>query len=73
MLRQLPIQEDIGEMIAKSMEDMIDPKGVGIIVQGEHSCMRMRGVRSACCDMTTTYMTGVFLSNQPAREEFLLL
>lgn len=69
----LPIQEDLGEMIANMITQAIDPKGVGVIITGEHSCMRIRGVKSNCVDMVTTYMTGVFLDNQPTREEFLLL
>jgi GTP cyclohydrolase I len=69
----LPVQEDLGSMIAKDLIGAIRPKGIGIIVHGEHMCMQMRGVESRCASATTTFMTGVLLEDQSAREEFLLL
>lgn len=73
MLRQLPVQEDLGEMICSMIIQAIHPKGIGIIIKGKHNCMRIRGIKSPCVDMTTTYMWGCFLNEQSTREEFLLL
>ena len=49
----LPLQEDIPGMICKEIEHTLNPAGTGCIVQGEHLCMRMRGVKSLCSDMIT--------------------
>lgn len=72
-MHSLPVQEDLGGMIARDLEETIKPKGIGIVIHGEHLCMQMRGVESRCASATTTFMTGVLLKEQSAREEFLLL
>lgn len=73
VLRSLPLQEDIGSLLAKEIQKEIDAKGIGIVIKGEHLCMRMRGIESPNCTMVTTFMTGCFLEEQATREEFLLL
>ncbi len=73
VLRGLPLQEEIGEMIASQIQKEIETRGVGVIIKGEHLCMRMRGVESPCSSMVTTFMLGCFLDDPAAREEFLLL
>ncbi len=73
LLLSMPLQEDLGEMIAAMIEKTISPRGVGVVINGEHHCMRIRGVESACTNMVTTYMSGCFLNEQSTREEFLLL
>ena len=43
---KMPLQEDLAEMIAQPIIDCLKPKGVGVVVHGEHLCMKMRGVES---------------------------
>lgn len=69
----LPLQEDLAELIARPIIEQIQPKGVGVVIHGEHLCMRMRGVESRCASAMTTFMWGLFRSDHRAREEFLLL
>lgn len=72
-MRKLPVQEDLGGMIGEEIIKAVSPKGVGVIVRGEHLCMQMRGVESRCVSATTTFMWGTLLEDHSAREEFLLL
>ncbi len=71
----LPLQEDVAERIGKMLEDAIKPKGVGVIIEGVHMCMRMRGVESPCSKAVSTYMSGIFLDTTKyhTREEFMNL
>lgn len=71
-VRDMPLQEDIAPRIAKELKS-INPLGVAVLVSGEHMCMRMRGVESACATAVTTFMTGIYLREPAAREEFLSL
>lgn len=73
VLRSLPLQEDIGEEIVNTILKFIDVRGAGVVIKGEHLCMRMRGIESPCSSMITTFMYGDFLHDQSTREEFLLL
>lgn len=69
----MPIQEDLGSMISNLIEESIQPKGTGVVIHGEHLCMRMRGVESRKATCTTTFMSGLFLEDSKARSEFLTL
>ena len=72
-MRHMPVQEDLGGMVARQVIQSVNPQGVGVVIQGEHMCMQMRGVESHCASATTTFMWGVLLTDQSAREEVLLL
>lgn len=67
---KLPLQEDIPGKIADIFMRELHPRGFACIVQGEHACMRMRGVESPCCDMVTPLFLGE-LKDEPLRNTFL--
>ena len=69
----LPLQEDIPQMILKELEEAIKPKGCGVLVEGEHLCMKMRGVQSENIVAVSSGLRGCFLTEPSAKEEFLLL
>ena len=63
-------QEALPERIAARLRETVEPKGVAVIISGRHGCMRYRGVKTDA-DIVTSAMHGVFLTNPPAREEFM--
>jgi GTP cyclohydrolase I len=63
-------QEALTERVAARLRETIEPKGVAVIISGRHGCMRYRGVKTDA-DIVTSAMHGVFLTNPPAREEFM--
>jgi GTP cyclohydrolase I len=71
--RRLQVQERMTHEIAKAIMELIQPKGVGVIAQGQHFCMMMRGVEKQCSDTTTSTMLGEFRNNRETRTEFLSL
>ena len=58
--RRLQLQEQLTQQIAKGITEFLNPKGVGVVIEGEHMCMRMRGVQKQNASMQTSSMTGVF-------------
>ena len=71
--RRLQLQEQLTQQIAKGITEFLNPKGVGVVIEGEHMCMRMRGVQKQNASMQTSSMTGVFRNEKKTREEFLNL
>ncbi len=71
--RRLQVQERMTTQIANTMMDQLDPLGVGVVLRGEHLCMRMRGVEKQNSAVTTSAMLGVFRSHQETRQEFINL
>ncbi|MBF0710210.1 MULTISPECIES: GTP cyclohydrolase I FolE [unclassified Gemella] len=65
--RRLQIQEDMTLMIAKAMEEQLQPKGVYVIIEAEHMCMAMRGIKKQGSKTVTSKKTGIF------REDFNLI
>lgn len=70
--QRLQVQERMTEQIASAIEEYIQPKGVGVLIQAQHGCMRCRGVKQDDSDMVTSAMLGAF-EQQETRTEFLLL
>lgn len=70
--RRLQVQERLTEQLAEALMQYLQPLGVGVAVTGEHTCMRIRGIRSSGC-MLTSALRGVFLEKPEARAEFLSL
>lgn len=68
--RRLQIQENMTKQIADTMQRVLNPLGVAVIVQARHSCMSCRGVRKASASMVTTQLVGV-LRKPAARAEFM--
>ena len=71
--RRLQIQEQMTVEIAHLLNDSLQPDGVGVIVEGQHMCMMMRGVQKDQARMVTSAMLGSFKDDEKTRAEFLNL
>ena len=71
--RRLQVQERLTNEIAECIREAIDPLGVGVIMQGTHLCMAMRGVEKQNSATVTSAMLGTFRSDARTRAEFLQL
>lgn len=71
--RRLQVQERMTAQIANILMEELDPQGVGVVLQAEHLCMRMRGVEKQNSIVVTSTMLGAFRSNQETRQEFMSL
>jgi GTP cyclohydrolase I len=71
--RRLQIQENLTKQIADTLMDVINPAGVGVIIEAEHLCMKMRGVEKQNSVMITSMMLGSFRDHSRTRAEFLRL
>ena len=71
--RRLQVQERMTEHIAQALMDVLNPQGVGVVVEAAHLCMMMRGVEKQNSKTITSVMKGVFLDDLKTREEFLRL
>jgi len=71
--RRLQVQENMTKEIAETIQDIINPKGVGVVVEGQHMCMMMRGVQKDQAKMVTSTLLGEFREDQKTRDEFLQL
>jgi GTP cyclohydrolase I len=68
--RRLQIQERLTQQIADFIQDRLDPKGVGVVIEATHLCAVMRGVRKPGTVMTTSAVLGLFRSRDNTRAEF---
>jgi GTP cyclohydrolase I len=71
--RRLQIQEQLTEQIAQAIDEVIEPKGVGVVLQARHMCMEMRGVEKINSTTTTSALRGLFIKNPDTRREFFAL
>jgi len=71
--RRLQIQEVLTKQIADCVNNAIEGKGVGVVIEAQHMCMMMRGVEKQNSVMTTSCMLGHFRSQMETRNEFLRL
>ena len=71
--RRFQIQENLTTQIAQAIMDLLQPAGVGVVIEAKHLCMMMRGVEKQNSLMTTSCMLGTFRSNSQTRSEFLNL
>lgn len=71
--RRLQVQERLTEQVAQAVWDVLDPLGVGVIIEAYHLCMMMRGVQKQNSKTITSAVRGVFLDDIKTREEFLRL
>ncbi|NQU29604.1 MAG: GTP cyclohydrolase I FolE [Anaerolineae bacterium] len=69
--RRLQVQERMTRQIADFIQDLLNPQGVAVVVEGLHLCMMMRGVKKNNARMTTSAMHGAFRANLATRQEFL--
>jgi GTP cyclohydrolase I len=71
--RRLQLQERLTEQLSQAIMELIDAKGVGVMIEARHLCMMMRGVEKQNSVMTTSAVLGSFRDSQTTREEFLAL
>ncbi len=71
--RRLQIQERLTTQIAETIQKVIEPQGVGVVVEARHLCMMMRGVEKQHSQAVTSSMLGCFREEQETRTEFLSL
>lgn len=71
--RRLQVQERLTTQIRDCLQDTLHPKGVAVVIEAEHTCMSMRGVQKADAITTTSAFSGIFLSDERTRNEFLQL
>lgn len=69
--RRLQNQERLTFQIADTMDRLLKPKGVGVILEAKHLCMMARGVEKQNTVVTTSALTGLFKTNMNTRSEFL--
>ena len=67
------LQERLTTQIANTIVSVLEPKGVAVIIQAEHLCMTMRGVKKPGSNIVTSAMRGLFQKNPLTRSEFLSL
>ncbi|HTJ88506.1 MAG TPA: GTP cyclohydrolase I FolE [Terriglobales bacterium] len=71
--RRLQIQERLTTQIAETIQKVIQPQGVGVVIEARHLCMMMRGVEKQHSAAVTSSMLGCFREEQETRQEFLSL
>lgn len=71
--RRLQVQERLTSQIAKTLNDTLEPLGVGVVIEAQHLCMMMRGVEKQNSRAVTSAMLGAFRHNPETRQEFLNL
>ena len=69
--RRLQVQERLTHQIADSLREVIEPKGVAVVMEGQHMCMQMRGVEKQNSFASTSAMSGQFKKSAETRSEFL--
>jgi GTP cyclohydrolase I len=71
--RRLQVQERMTQQIAESIREVLNPRGVGVILEAQHFCMMMRGVEKQHSGTVTSAMLGAFRDCKETRDEFLAL
>jgi GTP cyclohydrolase I len=69
--RRLQVQERLGEQIANALVEVLEPKGVGVVIDAVHLCMMMRGVEKQSSRTITSSLRGLFRDDAKTRSEFL--
>lgn len=71
--RRMQIQERLTAQIANTINDVLEPKGVAVVIEAEHGCMTSRGVNTHGTSMVTSRMLGAFRTDPSTRREFLTM
>ena len=71
--RRLQIQEKLTAQIANTMDEVLQPKGVAVVVEAYHECMTTRGIDKPGVSLVTSRMLGAFRDNLATRREFLAM
>jgi len=69
--RRLQVQERLTTQIAEAVQELLQPEGVAVVLEGVHLCMAMRGVEKQSSSTTTSAMRGLFKSDPRTRAEFM--
>ena len=69
--RRMQIQEKMTAQIANTLDEVLQPKGVAVVIEAQHQCMTTRGVHKPGVSMVTSRLLGAFRSNPDTRREFL--
>ncbi len=69
--RRLQVQEKMNAQIANCIQEVLEPKGVAVVIEATHQCMTTRGVHKPGVSMVTSTMLGDFRKNPLTRREFL--
>ncbi len=69
--RRLQVQERLTDQIAQAVWEIVEPRGVGVVLEAAHLCMMMRGIEKQNSKTITSAMRGTFLEDQRTRDEFL--
>ncbi len=71
--KRLQVQERMTAQIANTIQEVLKPRGVAVVVDASHQCITMRGVRKPGVSMVTSHMLGGFRTNMATRREFLAM
>ena len=71
--RRLQVQERLTTQVARWLGDTLEPRGVGVVIEAEHTCMSLRGARAAGARTTTSALFGRLRDDPRSRAEFLAL
>ena len=71
--RRLQIQEKMTSEIAEAIQTVLQPHGVGVVIEAEHSCMTLRGVNAPGASLSASHLIGLVRAGPPTRQEFLRL
>ena len=71
--RRLQVQERLTEQVASAIEEVLEPRGVGVVIEAYHMCMMMRGVEKQNSRTITSALRGAFREDAKTRDEFLRL
>ncbi len=71
--RRLQVQERLGQQICNELDRVLQPKGIGVVIEANHLCMMMRGVEKQHSSAITSHVKGTFKSDARTRQEFLEL
>jgi len=71
--RRLQVQERLTDEIKDCLQETLNPKGVAVVIEAQHLCMQMRGVQKQHSSTTTSAFSGIFMSDEKTRAEFMTL
>jgi GTP cyclohydrolase IA len=71
--RRLQVQERMTVQIASAVQEVLQPLGVGVVIEAKHMCMMARGVEKKASDMVTSHVLGTFRTDRATRAEFMNL
>jgi GTP cyclohydrolase I len=71
--RRLQVQERLTDQVADALMDILEPRGVGVVIEASHFCMMMRGVEKQNSRTVTSALRGAFRDDSKTRDEFLRL